>query len=266
MKKIKFYKYQGVGNDFIIVDNRNDDFTANQAEIKYICDRHFGIGANGLMLLECDTAGSDFYMRYFNADGNESTMCGNGGRCMVAFANYLGIGTENLTFNSIDGLHTAKIIKKEDDNRYLIKLKMIDVIQVHEDDDFYYLNTGSPHHVSFVENLVDFDVVSEGRRIRNSDMYGSDGTNVNFVELLDNWIFVRTYERGVEDETLACGTGVTASVIATVLFTESDETTFNVKTKGGNLKVSFDRSSDGIFKNVYLEGYATFVFTGEIYT
>ena len=216
------------------------------------------------MLLENDPEGSDFYMRYYNADGHESTMCGNGGRCIAAFARSLNIGGDKLTFNGIDGLHTAEVISKQS-GMCIIKLKMIDVPQVHEDDDFYYLNTGSPHHVCFVEDLNNLNVYEEGKRIRTSDMYAPDGTNVNFVQLLDDGIYVRTFERGVEDATLACGTGATAAAIATALFTESDENNFNIKVPGGQLKVSFDRdASSTAFRNIYLEGPATFVFEGEI--
>lgn len=260
---MKFYKYQGAGNDFIIIDNRNEEYLLNNDSIRNLCDRHFGIGADGFMILENDTEGTDFYMRYFNSDGGESTMCGNGGRCIAAFANRLGIGTNILTFNSIDGLHTAEIINKSG-NTYFIRLKMIDVPQIHEDDDFYYINTGSPHHVCFVDDVNSIDVRNEGGNIRNSDMYMPDGTNVNFVQILDNGIFVRTFERGVEDETLACGTGVTASAIATALFTESDDTEFFIKTKGGDLKVSFEQGENQSFHNIYLEGPAVFVFNGDI--
>ncbi|MDR1055300.1 MAG: diaminopimelate epimerase [Prevotellaceae bacterium] len=263
MGKIQFCKYQGAGNDFIVIDNREESFVYNNELIRQLCDRHFGIGSDGLMLLENDSAGSDFYMRYFNADGSESTMCGNGGRCIATFARLLGIAPRKLEFNSVDGLHTAEILNNEG-SASMVKLKMIDVEQVHEDDDFYYLNTGSPHHVVFVDELDEFDVVSEGRRVRNSDMYAPDGTNVNFVQLLDDVIYVRTFERGVEDETLSCGTGATASAIATALFTESDETVFNVRTIGGMLKVSFERYDDGSFRNIYLEGPATFIFEGKL--
>lgn len=262
---MKFYKYQGTGNDFIIVDNRNELFNYSNLAISKLCNRHFGIGADGFMLLENDEEGSDFYMRYFNADGGESTMCGNGGRCMAAFARYLGIGKNLLKFNSVDGLHTAEIVK-QNNSSCTVRLKMIDVEQVHEDDSFYYLNTGSPHHVVFVDDLEHFDVVNFGKAIRYSDMYMPDGVNVNFVQLLSrsDSIFVRTYERGVENETLACGTGVTASAIATALFTESNQTDFEIKTLGGLLSVGFERMEGNVFRNIYLQGDATLVFTGDI--
>jgi diaminopimelate epimerase len=256
--KIKFYKYQGAGNDFIIVDNREkagDKLTTEQ--INKMCDRHFGIGADGLMLLN-EKEGFDFEMTYFNADGNLGSMCGNGGRCIVQFASNLGIKKNEYIFSASDGAHKAKV-----DLEKMVSLQMKDVSGVDFSLDHYVLNTGSPLYVKFVNAIEDHDVVTEGRKIRNSKEFASKGINVNFVQIIDDdHIFVRTYERGVEDETLSCGTGVTASA----LIAAHNENGFNrveVKTIGGNLSVEFDKVSDTEFKNIWLSGPATFVFSGE---
>jgi len=256
--KIKFYKYQGAGNDFIIVDNREkagDKLTTEQ--INKMCDRHFGIGADGLMLLN-EKEGFDFEMTYFNADGNLGSMCGNGGRCIVQFASNMGIKKNEYIFSASDGTHKAKV-----DLDKQVSLEMKDVPGVEFSLDHYVLNTGSPHYVKFVTGIEDLDVVSEGRKIRNSKQFAKEGINVNFIETIDDdHIFVRTYERGVEDETLSCGTGVTASA----LIAAHNENGFNrveVKSKGGNLSVEFDKISNTKFTNIWLSGPATFVFSGE---
>lgn len=259
---LKFEKYQGAGNDFVIIDNRKGEFHPSNKTVEMLCDRNFGVGADGLMILENDEK-QDFYMRYFNADGKESTMCGNGGRCISVFAKSLGLGSyERVVFNSIDGLHEAFFI--EEDGEMLVKLRMIDVTEIEENDNYYFINTGSPHYVTFVEDLEEMDVFEEGQAIRNDPKFAPGGTNVNFVEILDDEIFVRTYERGVEDETLACGTGSTAAAIATALFLESDQNVWDVEVMGGNLQVSFDRKENGTFENVWLTGPAEKVFEGSI--
>lgn len=259
---LKFKKYQGAGNDFVIIDNREGKFQPSIDTVEMLCDRNFGVGADGLMLLEKDEK-NDFYMRYFNADGKESTMCGNGGRCISVFAKSLGLGSpEKVVFNSIDGLHEAFFI--EEDGEIFVKLKMIDVKEIEEHDDYYFINTGSPHYVKFVEDLEEMDVFEEGQAVRNDPKFAPGGTNVNFVEIFDDEIFVRTYERGVEDETLACGTGSTAAAIATALFLESDQNNWDIEVMGGNLHVSFDRRDDGTFENVWLTGPAEKVFEGTI--
>lgn len=254
--KISFFKYQGVGNDFVIIDNRSLFFPKeNKKVINYLCNRHFGIGADGLILLENDVE-TDFKMVYFNADGNESTMCGNGGRCIVAFANTLGLFSSKTSFNAIDGLHFASI------NNNMVSLQMIDVNTIDVYEQHSFLNTGSPHHVTLVENLDHFSVASKGRELRNS--YGKEGSNINFVEKINNSTFkVRTYERGVEDETLACGTGVTAVAIAMHKSYETDQKNITLKVLGGELEVSFEVEEES-YKNVFLKGPATFVFKGEI--
>jgi diaminopimelate epimerase len=254
--KIPFYKYQGTGNDFVIIDNRSLFFPKDNNEaIKNICDRHFGIGADGLILLENDAV-ADFKMVYFNSDGSESTMCGNGGRCIVAFANFLGLIADKTTFNAIDGNHFAEITND------IVSLQMIDIKEVDLSENHTFLNTGSPHHVQVVDNLEDFLVVIAGRKLRNA--YGDEGSNINFVEKIDDQNFsVRTYERGVEDETLACGTGVTAVAIAMHKTNKTSEKNINLKVVGGKLQVSFDEDN-GVYTNVFLKGAAEFVFKGEI--
>lgn len=259
---LKFEKYQGAGNDFIIIDNRNGEFQPVTETVESLCDRNFGIGADGLMLLENDDE-HDFFMRYFNSDGKESTMCGNGGRCISVFAKSLGLGTgEKVIFNSIDGLHEAHFIEEIEET--LVRLKMIDVLEVEEHDDYYFINTGSPHYVTFVEDLEAMDVYEEGKAIRNSEPFMPGGTNVNFVEIFDDEIFVRTFERGVEDETLACGTGSTAAAIAASLFLESDQNEWSIEVMGGYLTVNFEKTEDNTFKNVWLTGPAEKVFEGTI--
>jgi len=254
----KFYKYQGAGNDFVIIDNRDKSFDGSDSKrIEGMCDRRFGIGADGLMLLE-DHKEHDFTMRYFNSDGLEASMCGNGGRCIAAFAVHIGVIKEskNFTFMAVDGLHHASY------NNGIVTLKMIDVDTIIKTDNYTFLNTGSPHHVTFVEDTEATDVYTIGKSIRYSEAY-PDGTNVNFVQFMDkNTIRVRTYERGVENETLACGTGVVASAISAQQI-KPDITDFNIKVKGGELRVFFT-PNNGKYKDIWLEGPAEFVFKGTI--
>jgi diaminopimelate epimerase len=254
---IPFYKYHGTGNDFVMIDNRSLFFPKENKEIvHHLCDRHFGIGADGLILLENDAI-SDFKMIYFNADGSESTMCGNGGRCIVSFAHFLKIFSHTTTFSAMDGLHYAEI--KND----LISLQMIDVREVKMHPEYVFTNTGSPHHVQLVSNIADFPVFSEGKKIR-TETYGKDGANINFVEKIDEHTFkVRTYERGVENETLACGTGVTAVAIAMHKTKNTYKKNIHLKVVGGELDVTFEVEND-LYKNVFLKGPATQVFKGTI--
>lgn len=256
---LHFYKYQGTGNDFVLIDNRKSDFKNDTKIIKKICDRRFGIGADGLILLENSSMDlCDFKMVYFNADGNQSTMCGNGGRCIVAFAKQLGVIDSETTFEAVDGLHSA-IIK--DDS---VNLKMVDVPTVNLSRDASFLDTGSPHHVAFVDDVYDFDVFTQGRRIRNLPNYEAiKGTNVNFIQIKDEVVHVRTYERGVEDETLSCGTGVTAAAITAKMSNKIDELPVKVMTKGGHLEVNFEIDGPNAVKNIWLKGPATFVFEGD---
>lgn len=257
--KIQFYKYQGTGNDFVMIDNRQLTFPKNDTNlINTLCDRRFGIGADGLILLENDES-TDFRMVYYNSDGNESSMCGNGGRCLVAFARQLGVIDNQATFIATDGLHHATI-----DEKGIVSLQMKDVDTVEEHSNHVFLNTGSPHHVELVDDLKIFDVKNEGARIRYSELYGKSGSNVNFVSQLGNDRFaVRTYERGVEDETLSCGTGVTAVAIAMKATGKTDSSAITLDVEGGQLEVSF-REKNGFYTDVFLKGPATFVFNGEI--
>ncbi|MDT0555181.1 diaminopimelate epimerase [Patiriisocius hiemis] len=253
--KLSFYKYQGTGNDFVLVDNRQLKFPKNDTKlVEQLCNRKFGIGADGFILLE-NNDNFDFTMVYYNADGNLSSMCGNGGRCIVHFANYLGIINKSTTFEAIDGVHEATI------ENATVSLKMNDVSTITENDSYVFLDTGSPHHVQLVENVTQYDVFGEGRKIRN-EVYGREGANVNFVTPLGNDIFsVRTYERGVEDETLSCGTGVTAVALAVYKKGLANSSQIQLNTPGGVLKVSFTKSEAG-YSNIYLIGLATQVFEG----
>ena len=252
---IEFYKYQGTGNDFVMIDNRDMQFPKEKELVEKLCDRRFGIGGDGLILLENDEK-ADFKMVYYNSDGNESTMCGNGGRCLVAFAHFLDVFEDRATFEAVDGLHEAEI------NNGIVKLKMIDVAEIKKDGDDAVLNTGSPHFVQFVKDVEHYKVYEQGNRIRNSATYREEGINVNFAEEIgENEIFVRTYERGVEDETFSCGTGVTASAL--VYLKDKNHSTVNVKVLGGTLKVYAEQTGDS-FRNVWLEGPAKQVFKGKI--
>lgn len=257
--QLTFYKYQGTGNDFIMVDNRLNSFPKQNTQlIEHLCDRRFGIGADGLILLENHTS-YDFKMVYFNSDGNESSMCGNGGRCLVAFAKQLGIIEATAEFEAVDGYHYAKIIG---DDLVSLQMKDVDSIAVHQD--YSFLNTGSPHHVQIVSDLKNLDLKSEGAKIRYSDLYGKTGSNINFVHQQENDIFaVRTYERGVEDETLSCGTGATAVAIAMHQTGKTKNNIIDLNVEGGKLKVQFDVDK-GKYTNVFLIGPATFVFEGTI--
>ncbi|MFZ4401426.1 MAG: diaminopimelate epimerase [Bacteroidales bacterium] len=256
---LNFSKYHGAGNDFILIDNRKDKITLNCSEVAFLCNRHLGIGADGLMLLNSSEQ-HDFEMQYFNSDGNESSMCGNGGRCITAFASKLGIIDKHTLFTAIDGLHTAKITK-DNGSIKTIRLQLSDVKKIQAFDNYFLLNTGSPHYVQFVDDVKAIDVATEGSKIRYDHRFAPEGLNVNFVEIKENFIFVRTYERGVEAETLSCGTGVTASALA-YAFDKNIEK-LSIHTLGGKLTVSFEKHN-AAFKNVFLEGEASFVFEGKI--
>lgn len=250
-----FYKYQGTGNDFVIVDNREGYFPKENTElVAKICDRRFGVGADGLILLENHSM-ADFRMIYYNSDGNVSSMCGNGGRCICHFAKFLGIISEKAIFEAIDGMHEASV--KTD----WVSLRMNDVEEITVSKGSVFLNTGSPHHIEMVSGLQNYNVFKNGRKIRN-DIYGKEGANVNFVEQSDDAVFsVRTYERGVEDETRSCGTGVTAVALAMFETGKTSKNTIILETLGGQLQVRFDKEDAG-YTNVYLEGPAIQVFKG----
>ncbi len=257
--ELTFYKYQGTGNDFIIFDNRYGNVILSNSQVKHLCDRKFGIGADGLMLLN-NKEGYDFEMIYYNADGSISSMCGNGGRCLVQFAHLMGIHKSNYNFIAVDGVHEAEI----DGISKTIRLKMQDVNKVEEHGAHAVLNTGSPHYVKFDTDVRHKNIVEEARAIRYNDTFKEEGININFVETISSYqIYVRTYERGVEDETLSCGTGVTAAA----LMSAHNDVGFNeveVLTNGGKLSVEFNKISEGIFTDIYLCGSATFVFKGSI--
>jgi len=254
---IQFYKYQVTGNDFVIIDNRDGAIQLHTKQIKHLCDRRFGIGADGLMLLNTK-AGYDFEMKYYNADGNESSMCGNGGRCLTRFAYDMGIHKTTYHFLATDGDHDAEM-----GEHGWIRLKMKDVNEVKEYHGDAILNTGSPHYIKTVQDIMELDVFQEGRDIRNSKDFAAEGINVNFVEQESKYIVVRTYERGVEDETYSCGTGVTAAAIV-FAHNEKGFNRVEVKTKGGNLAVEFEKLSDQQFRNIWLCGPAEFVYQGNI--
>ncbi len=270
MINLHFYKYQGTGNDFVIIDNREQHFKKDPTLIKQLCDRRFGVGGDGLMLLE-NNENYDFRMVYYNADGNESSMCGNGGRCLVAFAKKLGIIENECRFWAIDGEHQA--IVNHDDT---ISLKMQNVANVSMNGMDFVLNTGSPHFIRMVYDANKINVSEEGRKIRYSDEFKVEGINVNFVSRKANAIVVTTYERGVEDETLSCGTGVTAAAIAAFLYEKmaakkvmeygniTDQQSTEIHTKGGDLNVSFQLEPNGSVTDIWLKGPATMVFEGFI--
>ncbi|HMU46089.1 MAG TPA: diaminopimelate epimerase [Chitinophagaceae bacterium] len=258
--KIQFYKYQGTGNDFILLDNRQNEYSAiSNDQVRRLCDRRFGVGADGLMLLN-EKQGVDFEMKYFNSDGKEGTMCGNGGRCMTKFAYHLGIHREIYRFFASDGGHEAEI---DIDGIVSLKMKDVDIIKRFHND--FLLNTGSPHYVKMVINVMDVDVYKKGHEIRNSKEFIDEGINVNFVEQLEepDKIIVRTYERGVEDETYSCGTGVTAAALV-CYHNENGFNEVEVKTLGGTLSVEFDRVNDGQYKNIWLCGPAEKVYEGTV--
>ncbi|HNP17902.1 MAG TPA: diaminopimelate epimerase [Fulvivirga sp.] len=256
MPTISFYKYQATGNDFILIDNRDNSVKHNESLALSLCDRKFGIGSDGLILIENhDTL--DFDMVFYNPDGSKS-LCGNGSRCAVNFAHKLGLINSETTFNAFDGSHEAEIL-----NGTEVRLKMNDVHNVMLKADGMFVDTGSPHLVVYENNVIGADVYQKGKAIRYNDEFKATGININFVEIVsNNEIFVRTYERGVENETLSCGTGVTAAALAS----ESKGLTspIDVKTKGGRLKVEFKKDENNKFSEIYLIGPAKEVFKGTI--
>jgi diaminopimelate epimerase len=254
---ITFNKYQGAGNDFIIIDNRNGLVNPDDSKlINRLCDRRFGIGADGLILISEHKVG-EYEMKYFNSDGKLGSMCGNGGRCAAHFAWKSGIAGIKQRFQAYDGIHEATV---NDDH---VNLQMSNVSGYKIIGGNYFINTGSPHYIVFSKDIDKIDVATEGKKLRWSDKFAPGGTNVNFVQVTDNGLYVRTFERGVEEETFACGTGVTASAIASVLKGHFDTNSVNVKAKGGDLKVEFKIANEQI-TNIWLYGPATFVFEGII--
>lgn len=251
-----FYKYQGTGNDFVMIDDRENQFDDQDLKlVSSLCDRKFGIGADGLILIR-NHPDYDFEMIYFNADGSQS-MCGNGARCAVAFAGFLGVVQKETHFLAIDGPHEAVLTDEA------VELKMGNVSGVHEAGDDCFVDTGSPHHIRFVDQIEQYPVVEEGKQIRYDERYSPGGTNVNFVSpIREDELFVRTYERGVENETLSCGTGVTAAAIAYAQ--DKKEANVKIKTLGGQLSVRFKRNSDESIEDIWLTGPAKQVYKGQI--
>ena len=256
---LHFYKYQGTGNDFILADNRKNEYSLTKEQIHKLCNRRFGIGADGLMLLN-EKAGFDFEMKYYNADGGEGSMCGNGGRCMTKFAYHLGIHREMYRFLASDGVHEAEI-----DIDGIVSLKMKDVSVIKKFRGDYLLNTGSPHYIKLVTDVMHLDVYKKGYEIRHSKDFEEEGINVNFVEqsVEPDKIIVRTFERGVEDETYSCGTGVTAAALV-CYHNENGFNDVEVQTLGGHLSVEFDRVDEDRFENIWLCGPAEKVFQGHV--
>ncbi len=261
---LNFYKYQGTGNDFVLIDNRIGNMpNLDTKKIKNICDRKFGIGADGFIVLN-SKEGYDFEMVYYNADGSESTMCGNGDRCMVQFAHDLGILKSEYKFLAIDGDHIANMTTAYNSNDKIVRLKMQNVVVVERHATYAILNTGSPHYIKMENDVRHLNVLEEGAAIRYSKAFEDSGVNVNFVETTGPYsIYVRTYERGVEAETLSCGTGVTAAA----LLCAHNDNGFNevqVQTNGGMLNVEFEKIDDQNFEEIYLCGPAKFVFSGVV--
>lgn len=256
---LKFDKYQGAGNDFIVIDGRKTDQKLfNELYVKHLCDRHFGIGADGLILL-LHSSRYDFKMKYFNSDGKEGSMCGNGGRCIVAYAKKHEFIKDKCIFEGIDGIHEAIITEES-----IVSLKMSDVDKIRLLEDGMLIETGSRHFVKEVKSLENLDVFNIGRKIRHDPRFGSDGTNVNFIEPAREELKIRTFERGVEDETLACGTGAVAAAISLYLSGKTDKKKLIVHARGGSLKVHFTPKVNNSFENIWLTGPAMFVFEGEI--
>ncbi len=253
-----FYKYHGTANDFIMIDNRGGNVLLTNSQVKKLCERHTGIGADGLILINT-SEDADFEMNYFNADGNPGSMCGNGGRCAIKFAHHLGIKKSEYHFLAFDGMHEGRL----EENGW-VYLKMKDVQQMeHVFPDAFVLDTGSPHYVKQVSGINNYPVFTAGKEIRNSIDFKKEGINVNFVEELEHGIFVRTYERGVEDETMSCGTGITASAL---VFAHNDNgfNHIDVQSLGGKLAVEFNKKSPTVFEDIWLCGPAEFSFKGEI--
>mgnify|MGYP006273841865 CR=1 FL=1 len=251
----KFHKYHGTGNDFVIVDDTKEgiiEFT--ESDIATICHRRFGVGADGLIIIR-KSEEADFYMVYYNSDGKEGTMCGNGGRCAVQFAHDIGLIGEQTTFKAIDGFHEADVIQKDQ-----INLKMQPVSEIKETPFGLFTDTGSPHLVIEVDDLHQCDVAKEGERIRRDEYFMPNGVNVNFYKVIGNVIHLRTFERGVEAETLACGTGSIATAIIAAQKKQINEKPITVLTQGGPLIISFEKNEK--YQNVWLKGQATKVFEG----
>jgi len=259
MTELRFQKWQATGNDFVIIDNRDGILTDLSSKwISRICDRNFGVGADGFMFIQ-NHPNLDFEMKYYNADGNEAEMCGNGARSIIGFAKKNGIISDSTGFKTIDGIHHGWIIGKDQ-----YRVKMVDVNAIKENDKGVFLNSGVPHLIIFTKDPDQIDVLKQGKEIRYSKEFAPKGTNVNFINYSDKILRMRTYERGVENETLSCGTGAVASSIATEYINNFGKSTYDVQVPGGKLKVSFKRTNKDQFQEIYLEGEAKMVFEGII--
>lgn len=255
--KIKFDKYESGGNDFVLIDDRRNLHDLTSTKIRDICSRNFGVGSDGLIILK-NSRIADIKMLYFNSDGKQSTLCGNGTRCLFSFALSLGVIKKRATIEISDEIYTAKI-----SNKNLVSLKMKNINNIILSDNKAFLNSGSPHHVEITDDLDQISVKKKGAKIRFSMKYLPNGTNVNFCNKISDKKFeIRTYERGVENETLSCGTGATATAVAVHAMGLTSQTEIIIQTKGGGLTVSFEVSKKG-YKNIFLEGPAKFVFKGE---
>jgi len=254
--KISFYKYQGTGNDFVMIDGRENQLDLTKKQIQEICDRRFGIGADGVIILK-NHDDCDFEMDYYNADGSQS-FCGNGSRCAQAFANKIDIVRGDSYFKAIDGFHHGKAIE------YFFATQMKDVDEVQKLEKDYFIHTGSPHYIRYVDDVEKIDVEKEGAAIRNSEPYKKDGVNVNFVSIGKKVLNVRTFERGVEAETFSCGTGVTAVAMSFLVKENTHQPSVSIKTKGGKLQIDLERTAEHQFENVWLIGPAKEVYAGSI--
>ncbi len=257
--KILFEKYHGAGNDFIIIDDRSGLIELSAEQIALLCHRRYGIGADGLMLLK-KSEFLDFKMIYYNADGKEGSLCGNGGRCIVYFAKQKGIISSETRFEAIDGEHHAVVLSGNTKDG-TVSLKMADVVKVEKFDDDYFLDTGSPHYIKIVEDLDKIDAYKEGKKIRWDQRFQPAGTNANFVTINNDQLFVRTFERGVEDLTLACGTGVVASTIVAAKRSDKQFKQYFIQTDGGDLNVKFTKKNNN-YSDIWLEGPVAKVFDG----
>ena len=253
--KIQFHKYHGCGNDFILIDNRTLGLSLSTDQIKKLCHRRFGIGSDGIILIQNENE-FDYHMLFYNPDGSQS-FCGNGSRCALHYSHVLGIIEEKANFTAIDASHEGRL------NGLHTSIHMSDVYEIEKGIDFYYVDTGSPHYVRFVDNVDDIDVYKEGQEIRYNDRFKEVGTNVNFVEITDDNVKSRVYERGVENETYSSGTGTTAVALCTALHTSLNKNEVTIETRGGNLSVSFERTDADSFKNIWLNGFVTPVFEGQ---
>jgi diaminopimelate epimerase len=259
--EINFIKFHGAGNDFILVDNRLKGIELSPSQISRLCHRHFGIGADGLIMMS-ELKEFDFQMIYYNSDGLEGTMCGNGGRCIAAFARMLGMIDQKARFHAADGEHYAEVLKSSGDEVY-VALKMSDVSEIEKTAKGYFVDTGSPHLVVFVDDIEQIDIYGEGKKLRWDQVFQPGGTNVDFVKIEKEYLIVRTFERGVENVTLSCGTGVTAAALAASKLTMTDRNFYDVRTYGGDLKVRFSQGANR-FENIWLEGQAIKVYDGKI--